>query len=353
MFHGYGQFDQTVCANEKFLRRNKIGADPNNTSWAKSTSRFGHKILSQQGWTPGSTLGAANASHASHYTSASSSHIRVLLRDDNLGLGAKNGKQDTDRFGLDMFQGLLGRLNGKSDADLQKEQGYRRDLALKELVVKRFGATTFVSGGYLVGDKIERDRPAETNVVEVVAVKDKEKKSKKRKRAEDIVEEAIEENPKQLPDETTTTKEKRKSKRSKKQGNDAESEVVTEVEQEDAGIANASDDASKQDLSEKELKRQRKAERRAAKEAKRKEKEERRQRRREAALTTESNTAASTPVDTSEADVGSDAPASTLQKTAAIARGRFAVRSRYSQQKRMAVADQQALKEIFMIKTGA
>merc|ERR1711881_187796 len=161
-------------------QRSKIGADPNNTKCAKSTDRFGHKILTAQGWKPGDTLGAENASHASHYTSASSSHIRVLLRDDNLGLGAKNGKQEADKFGLDMFQGLLGRLNGKSEAVLEKEAGYRRDIALKEMVVKRFGGTTFVSGGYLVGDKIERSVHVQQESSPAAFVAVKEKKSKKR-----------------------------------------------------------------------------------------------------------------------------------------------------------------------------
>ena len=284
----------------------------------------------------------------------------MLSRDDNLGLGAKNGKQEADKFGLDMFQGLLGRLNGKSEAVLEKEAGYRRDIALKEMVVKRFGGTTFVSGGYLVGDKIERSRPTESagesfEAPAIVAVK--EKKSKKRKRTEEsaAAEAPLESKAQSSADETSTKKEKRKGRKDKKGKRlDEEVQSATQMAPEPAeGLASPEDVPD--EASEKELKRQRKAERKAAKEARRQEKQERKRKRRQDELKEEAATSISTtPMDTSEAEaIASDATSTGLQKTAAIPRGRFAVRSRYSQQKRMAVADQQALKEIFMIKAGA
>jgi Pin2-interacting protein X1 len=318
-------------------------------------------MLSAQGWKPGDTLGAENASHASHYTTASSSHIRVLLREDNLGLGAKNGKQDSDRFGLDMFQGLLGRLNGKSEDALEKEAGYRRDLRLKEMVVKRFGATTFVSGGYLVGDKIERAIPAASDTSSVAAVNVTEKKSKKRKRIEAADEETgVEESKKQkiseVHEKNNTKKEKRKSKKDKRQTTDVVPNIIAEQEREEKQNPSSRIHSLKPDqqLTEKELKTQRKAERKAVKEAKRRDKSERKRRSRETELIDEATTASSTPLATSESEVCSDAPTSgMLQRTSAVARGRFAVRSRYSQQKRLAVADSQALKEIFMIKAEA
>ena len=105
--------------------------DPNNTNWSKSLDTYGHKILSAQGWTPGDYLGAKNASHSDHYTAANASHIRTLLREDNLGLGAQIGKGNADTFGLSLFSGVLGRLNGKSDAQLEKQQSALRDAELR------------------------------------------------------------------------------------------------------------------------------------------------------------------------------------------------------------------------------
>lgn len=58
--------------------------------------------------------------------------------------------------GLDVFQDLLGRLNGKSDVVLEKEQKSRKDLKRALYTERRFGALRFVSGGVLVGDRIEK-----------------------------------------------------------------------------------------------------------------------------------------------------------------------------------------------------
>ncbi|KKA16756.1 Protein pxr1, partial [Rasamsonia emersonii CBS 393.64] len=134
----------------------KISHDPNNTIWARSTSGFGYKILTSQGWTPGSFLGARNAAHADTFTAASASHIRVTLKDDTLGLGARpRGTADFEPTGLDAFQGLLGRLNGKSDAELEREQRQRDDARLALYAAKKWQAVRFISGGFLVQEKHE------------------------------------------------------------------------------------------------------------------------------------------------------------------------------------------------------
>ncbi|KAI5287818.1 telomerase inhibitor, partial [Ascosphaera acerosa] len=80
--------------------------------------------MSRQGWAPGETLGARDAAHSGHFTAASHSHIRVARKEDNLGLGARARRplEDDEPTGLDAFQAMLGRLNGKSDAELLKEQ---------------------------------------------------------------------------------------------------------------------------------------------------------------------------------------------------------------------------------------
>lgn len=108
-------------------------------------------MLQSHGWTPGASLGARNKS----YTRAQGiSHIRVTLKDDNLGLGAKSGP-NVPQPGLDAFQGLLGRLNGKTDVQLAKEQNTRDDLRRVGYAEKRWGGLHFISAGLLVGDRIE------------------------------------------------------------------------------------------------------------------------------------------------------------------------------------------------------
>ncbi|KAL4911635.1 hypothetical protein BDW74DRAFT_143335 [Aspergillus multicolor] len=145
-------------------KRTKISHDPNNTNWTRSTSGFGHKILSSQGWTPGSFLGARNATHADMFTAASASHIRVIVKDDTLGLGARSKRDPLDEpTGLDAFKGLLGRLNGKSDAELQIEQKKRDDVKLARYAATKWQAVRFISGGLLAQEKEEKTISAKAN----------------------------------------------------------------------------------------------------------------------------------------------------------------------------------------------
>ncbi|PYI13195.1 hypothetical protein BO86DRAFT_385379 [Aspergillus japonicus CBS 114.51] len=146
-------------------KKSKISLDPNNTNWSRSTTGFGHKILSSQGWTPGSFLGARNAAHAELFTTASASHIRVTIKDDTLGLGARPRRDVLgEPTGLDAFRGLLGRLNGKSDAELGIEEKRRENAKLARYAASRWQAVNFISGGYLVQEKAdvsESDEPAQ------------------------------------------------------------------------------------------------------------------------------------------------------------------------------------------------
>lgn len=140
-------------------RKTKISHDPNNTNWSRSTSGYGHRILSSQGWTPGSFLGAKNAAHADMFTAASAAHIKVVVKDDTLGLGAKSMQNLLDEpTGLDAFKGLLGRLNGKTDIDLAQEQRKRDDAKLARYAATRWPAVRFISGGLLTQEKIEANR---------------------------------------------------------------------------------------------------------------------------------------------------------------------------------------------------
>lgn len=94
--------------------KQRFGLDPRNTAWSNNTDRFGHQYLQKQGWTPGDGLGLVDH--------AITTHVKVSIKTDNAGLGAKLGKKvKKDEFdsgecaGLDVFQRILGRLNGKEE----------------------------------------------------------------------------------------------------------------------------------------------------------------------------------------------------------------------------------------------
>jgi Pin2-interacting protein X1 len=135
----------------------KLSHDPNNTKWTNDTESFGHKLMTSQGWQPGDYLGAKNAAHAESYTAANASHIRVSIKDDNLGLGAKigSGVGHGECTGLDAFTNLLGRLNGKDEDELEREQKSREDLKRAIYTERKWGSVRFVPGGFLIGDKIQ------------------------------------------------------------------------------------------------------------------------------------------------------------------------------------------------------
>ena len=84
------------------------------------------------------------------------SHVRVTVKDDNRGLGANSGFIDEDRptAGLDGLQDLLGRLNGKDSLQLQADERTRAGFRTATYAGKRWGLNTFVSGGFLIGDRL-------------------------------------------------------------------------------------------------------------------------------------------------------------------------------------------------------
>lgn len=137
-------------------RKTKISHDPNNTSWSRSTDSFGHRILSSQGWKPGSCLGARNAAHADMFTAASVSHIKVVVKDDTLGLGARSKRNPLEEpTGLDAFKGLLGRLNGKTDVELETERRKREDVKLARYAATKWQAVRFISVGLLAQENTD------------------------------------------------------------------------------------------------------------------------------------------------------------------------------------------------------
>lgn len=81
------------------------------------------------------------------------------MRDGNLGLGAKLGAntRDDQCTGLDIFQDVLGRLNGKAQTEIEADQKSRADLRRALYAENRRGSLRFVSGGLLVGDRIKEN----------------------------------------------------------------------------------------------------------------------------------------------------------------------------------------------------
>lgn len=362
--------------------RGKLSTDPNNTAWAKSTTSFGHKMLSKQGWKPGDFLGAENASHASHYTAANASHIKVMLREENLGIGAKIGTQNAETFGLSMFSGLLGRLNGKEEdrAAMQKKEETLRDVQLK----LKYGNMNFVSGGMLVGDKMQEVKTdlGHLNDGGVVAVQE----SKKRKAGSDGSEEDEKSAKKRRKAEE---KEKKKKKEKKANGTAAAIKEMKRQRKLEAGSdtpptskkspeqeADSSSTTSSSSEDEQESKRGKKAQRKTSrspkrtsssssdvkddekarlKEEKRARKEERRKRKEEkrakrAAKALKSSSTIITKTTTTQPGSTTESETQSGTSTPTFLGGRQAVRHRYIMQKRMAGASAQALQEIFMMK---
>ncbi|KAK0856849.1 telomerase inhibitor [Friedmanniomyces endolithicus] len=355
-------------------RREKLSHDPNNTAWTRATDNYGHRILASQGWKTGDYLGAENASHADHYTAANASHVRVLLREDNLGLGAKvGGKANAETFGLSTLSSIFGRLNGKSDGEGEKLERGVRDAELRAYQAQKHGYMNFVRGGLLVGDKTEEfpDTKAVSKTDDAKELADVEggKPNKKRK-ASGVA-----------PEVKTEDGSMERRKKQKPDVRDEASANTEDTTKESTSVlaetACANDLVTLGNDEEKAAKRQRKAQRRAEratrepgqdllktekarlklekrarKEDRRKRKEEKRaSKAAEPSSDSESTTTALTTAIPTPVSSGLTSGVSTpIQATPAFAGGRHAIRQRYIMQKRMASMDPRALNEILMIK---
>ncbi|EEA25864.1 telomerase inhibitor [Talaromyces marneffei ATCC 18224] len=316
-------------------KRVKISHDPNNTTWAQSTSGFGHKIMTSQGWTPGSYLGARNANHSDTFTAASASHIRVTLKDDTLGLGARAPTLGNDNVAaIDAFQGLLGRLNGKSDVQLEQEQRKRDDTRLAVYASQKWQAVTFISGGFLVQEKPDdalrskskkkHDSPNDA----IVADKTSSDESR---------DESADEIPPQIGDKASVSKTEKASK-------DAEAKGMKEKRKRKK---EKSDKKAKKNKEENEKKEKKDKKEKKGKKEKKKEKKDSSRKRRRAEKDVESESSDSFSSD--EAD-NKSSQQDTARSQAPRPNWRHAIRGRHIQQKRMAIMDERSLGEIFMIK---
>ncbi|KAI9745667.1 MAG: telomerase inhibitor [Claussenomyces sp. TS43310] len=338
--------------------------------------------MTAQGWQPGDYLGAKDAPHAELHTAANASYIRVLIKDDNLGLGAKKGSgiAPGECTGLDVFQNLLGRLNGKDEDEIFKEQKSREDLKRAIYTEQRWGSVRFVRGGLLVGDKIQDliDHEAERlkqlkgngpiqseesegtlgeeDISERSVAKPKKAKKERKSKAEPqntkedaiIARESRKEEKRRLKKESrdTTTNEhsledNTSDRRKKKRGREAQTEEVPST------------------MNAPETREETKARKRAKKEQKvpelnkdpitqtpEKKQKDRRKSKTPAEVVAPVHTPSS--VATQSAATTSIGQPGTPQS---IAGDRHAVRRRFIAQKRMAVMDAASLNQIFMIKS--
>lgn len=279
-----------------------------------------------------------------------------MLRDDNAGLGVQKGKSNADTFGLATLSGIFGRLNGKSEVEVQKQADTHRDLELQTYQSQKWGMMNFVYGGLLVGDKMEeaeKKRLAEHNANFLQSKRKAEddapvetSSSKKRKHGSGKGSEAASESSDESNAEPEKTKKKQK-KRSKKgeSATDSSSETAERASKKDRKEKHKKDGKP----GEPSDKAQAKEEKRARKEARRKRREEKRARK-EAKGKTSAQTSRDQSSDSSEDEDDAPAPKPT---TPSFASGRLAVRQRYIMQKRQAGMNPQAMAEILMLKAGA
>ncbi|OQE91262.1 hypothetical protein PENNAL_c0010G08840 [Penicillium nalgiovense] len=288
-------------------KNTKIGNDPNNTQWTRSTSGFGHRIMSSQGWTPGSLLGAKDAAHANLLTAASASHIKVTLKDDNLGLGARIGRE-CEPTGLDAFKGLLGRLNGKSEVELKKDERKREDVRLARYAALKFPEVRFVSGGLLAQEKEPEIPPPITQ--DATQKKSKSDKKESTKTTEDDETSSSESD---APDRKSKSESKSKSKSKSKAKSKSKSKSKR----------SRSRDETDGNESSSESKKKKKSKKRKA--------------------------------DSEQSDSSNKTSEPESKVAATISRerrpmGRNVTRSRHIAQKKRAIMDDKSLNEIFMIK---
>lgn len=245
----------------------------------------------------------------------------MVLKDDNLGLGAK-GLQHDLCTGLDAFQGLLDSLNGKAKGQATTHEQIYQDT--KPAVYEGLGkkGIRFVSGGFLKGR--EQEERAWHPVKTIVPLSE-----------EQLLDAKLSDRPVQSGLACEHSAPQRKNSRKKDRPNSTESELdkpVTKSVEVHSGNDSALDSAL-------EAHRKRKADRKLRR---RKEKELRR--------------AAQSDVQDFLPTMSSKAPARSPIMTAAInpldrqaelrLGGRHAIRQKYIRHKKMAMMDSKAMNEV-------
>ena len=284
--------------------KQRFGLDPRNTNWSNNNNQFGHQYLTKMGWTPGKGIGLVPDSITTH--------LKINIKTDNAGLGAKLQKRNKDAneldecSGVDAFQRILGRLNGKEDA-VNKVMDMKRD----DMIINGKMGIRFVKGEVLSStwDKEKKALISYANDKNE-GKKDKDEVSLLRKRKVD------DEEKREVKKSRKDIKEKKEKKKKKEKKEKKEKKKKKEK----------SDKKEKKEKKEKSDKKEKK------------EKKEKKDK-----LDKESSNAAN--VESTKSLVSDSSRESTPTPIAS----RLSVRSKWIKQKRASVMDAKALNEIFMI----
>lgn len=272
--------------------------------------------MEKLGWKSGNGLGVGQ--------SGNTVHVKVAFKKDNTGLGHKVKKRGNDddlaefAQGLDSFQRILGRLNGKDENKLDSALGSRRLNMVMEY--GKFGMA-FVYGGLLEG------------TVDKMFVEDstKSKKEKSSKRKFSDAEESSRDSDSESEVEEPAKKKSRKSSKEEKKSKKEQKEKKAKKEKKEKSEKKEKKD-KKEKKSKKEKEGKEKKEKKDKKEKKekkdKKDKKDKKEKKEQVAEVeiTETVTAKVTPM-----------------------RGMQGTRARWIAQKRAATMDAKSLAEILMV----
>ncbi|WBW73526.1 ribosome biogenesis protein, G-patch domain, PINX1 family Pxr1 [Schizosaccharomyces osmophilus] len=286
--------------------KQQIGADPRNSRWAKNKDRKGFKLLASYGWQDGNGLGQQQHGRIHN--------IKVSLKDDTLGIGAKPSN-DTEWSGLGEFNAIFGRLNGDENAygmsaekaRHRKQLDQRQDAEAKNLRSLEL-ARRFVLGGTFTSeftDWMKKAAEDENRIAEASSDDENsgssEKESKKKKKEK-----------KSKHSSSSSNKKEEKTKHLKKDKKDSKDK---KKEKKDSSKKKSSTKSDKKEKEEKKLKRKRKH--------------------------------ASSSASSDSEDEDADTKSSSRKKPTNV---HFHTRRKFLAQKRAAVSDPTALREILGIK---
>ncbi|KAF9116602.1 PIN2/TERF1-interacting telomerase inhibitor 1 [Mortierella sp. AM989] len=92
--------------------KQRLAPDPRNLHWANDTNKFGFKMMEKMGWSQGKGLGAKE--------DGAQEHVKVRLKENNLGVGATKKSIDNWLGNTDAFSKLLEDLNERVEKDSQE-----------------------------------------------------------------------------------------------------------------------------------------------------------------------------------------------------------------------------------------
>ena len=217
---------------------------------------------------------------------------------------------DDEPTGLSAFQGLLGRLNGKSDAELAEEQRKRDDAKLAMYAQRKYNAIQFISGGFLVPEDVTPRSQSDESKKET-DVKDSEATSQDSDKA------------------------------------DAKTERISKVKDKDEGDKKDKEKKKKKKDKEKKGKKEKGKKKKKKKEKEESDESDKKSKKRKASSSPLSDDEASETQNPSSSDEAVKMTASQAAKSRSQTPiGRQAIRGRHIQQKKRAVMDERSLQEV-------